>query len=129
MCIAGIAALTGAIHARLYGHDIFFLLDNGWRALHGQRVHVDFSSGWGPLTFLLVAAGLAVSGGSVAAVSYANAFVAAAAGLWCVWLAAGRSRTMLTVLGPCFVALLAAAPFALGEAPFSTSHGMVRRSA
>jgi hypothetical protein len=125
MCIAGIAASTGAIHARLYGHDIFFLLDNGWRVLHGQRVHVDFSSGWGPVTFLLVAAGLAVSGGSVAAVSYANAIVALAAGLWCVWLAAGRSRTMMTVLCPCFVALLAAAPFALGDVLTSTSHGMV----
>lgn len=122
---AALTAATGAIHARLYGHDIFFLLDNGWRALHGQRVHVDYSSAWGPLTFLLVAAGLAVSGGSVAAVSYANAMAASAAGLWSAWLAAGRSRTMTAVVFPCFVALLVAAPFALGEAPVWTSHGMV----
>jgi hypothetical protein len=123
--IAGLAASIGAIHARLYGHDIFFLLDNGWRALRGQRVHLDYSSAWGPLTFLLVAAGLAVSGGSVAAISYANAFAAAAAGLWSAWLAAGRSQTMMAVACPCFVALLAAAPFVLGEAPVWTSHGMV----
>jgi hypothetical protein len=124
--LAGIlAAATGAIHARLYGHDIFFLLDNGWRALHGQRVHVDYSSAWGPLTFLLIAAGLAASGASVAAVSYANAFTAVVAGLWAAWLVAARSRTMTAVVLPCFVALLVAAPFVLGEAPVWTSHGMV----
>jgi hypothetical protein len=120
-----LTAATGAIHVRIYGHDIFFLLDNGWRALHGQRVHVDYTSAWGPLTFLLVAAGLAVSGGSVAAVSYANAFATSIAGLWTAWLAAGRSRTMAAVVYPCFVALLVAAPFALGDPPVFTSHGMV----
>jgi hypothetical protein len=114
-----------AIHARLYGHDIFFLLDNGWRALHGQRVHVDYSSAWGPLTFLLIAAGLAISRESVAAVSYADAMVASVVGIWAVWLAAGRSRTLTGILYPGFLALLAAAPFVIGEAPGWTSHGMV----
>jgi hypothetical protein len=120
-----VTVAIGAIHARLYGHDIFFLLDNGWRTLHGQRVHVDYSSAWGPLTFLLVAAGLAVSGGSVAAVSYASAFVALVAGSWSAWLVAGRSRTLTGIVYPCFIALLAAAPFALGDPPLYTSQGMV----
>jgi hypothetical protein len=123
--IGAVTASIGAIHARLYGHDIFFLLDNGWRALRGERVHVDYSSAWGPVTFLLVAAGLAVSGGSVATISYVNAFVASVAGLWAAWLAAGRSRTMTAVAFSCFVALLVAPPFALGDPPIATSHGMV----
>jgi hypothetical protein len=125
LLVSALAAATGAIHARLYGHDIFFLLDNGWRALHGQRVHVDYSSGWGPVTFLLVAAGLAVSRGSVAAVSYANALTALAIGLWAAWLAAPRSRTLTGIAYSSFLALLVAAPFVLGEAPIWTSHGMV----
>src|SRR6516225_5651473 len=91
LAISALTAATGAIHARQCGHDIFFLLDNGWRALRGQRVHIDYSSAWGPVTFLLVGAGLAVSGGSVAAVSYANAAAAAITGLWSAFLAAGRS--------------------------------------
>ena len=122
------SALTAAaspIHARLYGHDIFFLLDNGWRALHGQRVHLDYSSAWGPLTFLLIAGGLAVSGASVAAVSYTNALVALATGLWSLWLAAARSRSVSVIAYPWFIALLVAAPFALGDPPLYTSHGMV----
>ena len=125
LLVGVLTVATGAIHARLYGHDIFFLLDNGWRALHGQRVHVDYASAWGPLTFLLVAAGLAVSRGSVAAVSYANAIAALIAGFWGVWLAAGRSRTLTGIVYSSFLALLVAAPFVLGEAPIWTSHGMV----
>ena len=123
--ISIVTAVAAPIHARLYGHDIFFLLDNGWRALHGQRVHLDYSSAWGPLTFLLIAGGLAISGASVAAIGYANAFVALAAGLWAAWLAAPRSRSVTAIAYPCLVALLVAAPFALGDPPFATSHGMV----
>jgi hypothetical protein len=123
--ISFLTAATAPIHARLYGHDIFFLLDNGWRALHGQRVHLDYSSAWGPLTFLLIAGGLAISRASVAAIGYANAFVALAAGLWAAWLAAARSRSVTAIAYPCLVALLVAAPFALGDPPFATSHGMV----
>jgi hypothetical protein len=123
LLVSILTAATGAIHARLYGHDIFFLLDNGWRALRGQRVHVDYSSAWGPLTFLLIAAGLAVSRESVAAVSYADAMVALGVGIWAAWLAAGRSRTLTGILYPGFLALLAAAPFVIGETPARTSHG------
>jgi hypothetical protein len=125
LLVSGLTATTSPIHARLYGHDIFFLLDNGWRALHGQRVHLDYSSAWGPLTFLLIAGGLAVSGTSVAAVGYTNALVALATGLWSLWLAAARSRSVTVIAYPCLVALLVAAPFALGDPPLSTSHGMV----
>jgi len=125
LLISALTAATSPIHARLYGHDIFFLLDNGWRALHGQRVHLDYSSAWGPLTFLLIAGGLAVSGASVAAIGYTNALVALITGLWAAWLAAARSRSVTMIAYPCLVALLVAAPFALGDPPLSTSHGMV----
>ena len=125
LCIVALEALVGAVHARLYGHDIFFLLDNGWRALHGQRVHVDYVSAWGPLTFLLVAAGLIVSNGSVAAVTYASALFAAIVGAWSVWLVSERARGIGAVVFPCFIALIAAAPFAIGDPPTLTSQAMV----
>ena len=125
LLVSGLTAAASPIHARLYGHDIFFLLDNGWRALNGQRVHVDYASAWGPLTFLLIAGGLAVSGASVAAVGYTNALVALVTGLWSLWLAAARSKSVGVIAYPCLVALLVAAPFALGDPPIYTSHGMV----
>ncbi len=122
---AALLAATGALHVVLYGHDTFFLLDNGWRAFQGQRVHLDYVSGFGPVTFLLVAAGMAVSGAGVAAPTYANALAMLVTGSWAAWLAVGRSRTLTAAAFAWFVALLAGAPFALGDSPFATSYGMV----
>src|SRR5260370_42113817 len=56
--IGGASALMGAVPTRLFGHDIFFLLDNGWRVINGQRPHLDYYSPWGPVTFLVTAAGI-----------------------------------------------------------------------
>lgn len=123
--VALVTAAAGPIHARVFGHDIFFLLDNGWRAFNGQRVHVDYASGWGPVTFLIVAGGMAVSGASVAAVSYGSAFVAAITGVWAAWLSAARTRSLTAIVFPLFVALMAAAPFPIGVHPTIPSHAMV----
>jgi hypothetical protein len=65
----------GAVPAPLFGHDIFFLLDNGWRVISGQRPHLDYSP-WGPVTFLITAAGLTISNHSVNGIGYGNALVA-----------------------------------------------------
>ncbi len=122
---AALLAAVGALHVVVYGHDTFFLLGNGWRALQGQRVHVDYVSGFGPVTFLLVAAGMAVSGAGVASPTYANVLAMLVTGSWAAWLAVGRSRTLTAAAYAWFVTLLAGAPFALGDSPFATSYGMV----
>ncbi len=123
--VALVAAAAGPIHARIFGHDVFFLLDNGWRAFNGQRVHADYASGWGPVTFLIVAGGMAVSGGSVASISYGSAFVAAVTGVWAAWLSAARTRSLTVIVFPLFVALMAAASFPIGVHPTLSSHAMV----
>jgi hypothetical protein len=56
------AALMGAVPTHQYGHDIFTLLENGWRVVNGQRPHVDYASPWGPVMFLVVGLGLTLSG-------------------------------------------------------------------
>ena len=43
----------GAVPTRVFGHDIFFLLENGWRVVNGQRPHIDFASPWSRLFSLL----------------------------------------------------------------------------
>src|ERR1700693_6351930 len=62
LTICGAAALTGAVPTKVFGHDIFFQLDNGWRVINGQRPHLDYYSPWGPVTFLVTAMGLTISG-------------------------------------------------------------------
>src|SRR5271168_2408422 len=65
-------AFAGAAHTKIFRHDIFLLLDGGWRVLNGQRPGVDFSPGTGPLLPLIMAAGLKLAGNSVRGVGYAS---------------------------------------------------------
>src|SRR5258708_20645244 len=88
--ICGTTALIGAVPTRIYGHDIFFLLDNGWRVINGVRPHVDYYSPWGPVMFLVSALGLTISGHSVDGIGYGNALMALFVGSWAFFLANDR---------------------------------------
>src|ERR1700722_9687509 len=41
----------GAVPTFKYGHDDFFFLENGWRALHGLRPQIDYWGSFGPGIF------------------------------------------------------------------------------
>ena len=125
LLICGATALTGAVPTRIDGHDIFFLLDNGWRALNGQRVHVDYYSPWGPVTFLMVAAGLTISRYSVDGIGYCNALAALLVGSWAFFLARNRLTPVPRLLLSFLLAALVAAPYPVGYSPFLSSHAMV----
>jgi hypothetical protein len=123
--ICGATALMGAVPTRLFGHDIFFLLDNGWRVINGQRPHLDYYSPWGPVTFLITAAGLMISGNSVNGIGYGNALAAFVIGTWTFYVARNRLTSPLRLLLSFLLAVLVAAPYALGTSPFLSSHAMV----
>jgi hypothetical protein len=123
--ICGATALMGAVPTRLYGHDIFFLLDNGWRVINGQRPHLDYYSPWGPVTFLVTAAGLTISGYSVDGIGYGNALAAFLIGSWTFYVARNRLTPPFRLLLSFLLAVLVAAPYALGTSPFLSSHAMV----
>ncbi len=122
--ICSVAALTGAVPTRIYGHDVFVSLDAGWRIINGQRPHVDFTSGWGPVWFLAEGLGLTLSRHSVDGVGYANAIVALLLGTWCFFLGARRLAALPRILLSWFLAALVAAPYPLGVSPFLSSHAM-----
>jgi hypothetical protein len=123
--ICGATALMGAVPTRLFGHDIFFLLDNGWRVINGQRPHLDYYSPWGPVTFLVTAAGLMISGYSVNGIGYGNALAAFIVGTWTFYIAKNRLTPPLRLLLSFFLTVLVAAPYALSTSPFLSSHAMV----
>ena len=125
LLVSASAAFTGAVHTKIFGHDIFFLLDNAWRVLNGQRPHLDYTSAFGPLTFLITAAGLFLSGNSVNGVGYGSALLALVLGLWAYWLVRGRMVPAVSEIATVAVAALAASPFPLGLTPFDSSHAMV----
>ncbi|HEY1220578.1 MAG: hypothetical protein ABSE42_08335 [Bryobacteraceae bacterium] len=123
--ICGATVFVGAVPTRVYGHDIFLLLDNGWRVINGLRPHVDYYSPWGPLTFLIAGLGLKLSGYMVDGIGYGNAVVALIVGVWSFSLANRRLANSPRLLLSLFLAALVAAPYPLGSSPFASSHAMV----
>lgn len=125
LVICGTAVFIGVVPTQVFGHDDFFLLDNGWRVVCGLRPHLDFYSPWGPLTFLIVALGMLLSNASPNAIGYGSAIVGLVVGLWGYRL--GRDRLMPTprILFGLFLAALVTAPYALGTFPTWSAHAMV----
>src|ERR1017187_6835476 len=82
LAVCAATAFVGAVHTRIFGQDIFLLLDSGWRVMNGQRPAVDYSPGIGTLLPLLMAAGLKLAHNSVQGIGYASALVGASIGLW-----------------------------------------------
>jgi len=118
-------AWIGAVPTFIDGHDNFFLLENGWRALHGLRPHLDFWSPWGPLTFLLVALGLKLSHFSPDGLAYGSAIFALLIGLWTYNICRARLTPAPRALLALYNAILSCSPHPIGSSPASLSPAMV----
>lgn len=125
LLICGTAVFIGVVPTQIFGHDDFFLLDNGWRVVCGLRPHLDFYSPWGPLTFLIVGLGMVLSNASPNAIGYGSAIVGLLLGLWGYRLGRDRLVTIPRILFGLYLALLVTAPYALGTWPFWSTHAMV----
>jgi hypothetical protein len=120
-----LTAYIGAVPTLIYGHDAFFFLDNGWRAVHGLRPHLDYWSGWGPLMFLIVAFGLKLSHASPNAIGYGSSLVGLITGLWTYRLGRGRFALVPRLAFSLYAVLIVVAPYPLGIWPLITSQAMV----
>jgi hypothetical protein len=123
--LCGLAIFIGVAPVVIFGHDIFFFLDNSYRVLQGQVPHRDFESAWGPLTYLMDAAGLKLAGLRPEGLGYANALFGGLIATWAWWLARRRlSRVAACAIG-IYTLLLIIAPFSLGYGPLNFSFAMV----
>lgn len=125
LIICGATAFVGAVPTRSCGQDNFFLLDNGWRIVCGQRPHLDFSSSWGPVMFLAVGMGLGLSNASANGIGYGNAIFGLIIGLWALWLSRGRLASGPRFFLGLYLTLLVTAPYPLGFLPHLSSHAML----
>jgi len=123
--ICGTAFFIGAVPTRMFGHDIFFLLENGWRVVNGQRPHVDYASAWGPVTFLIAGLGLTLSGFTVDGIGYGNAIFGLLISLWSYRLVRDRLEPIPRILISLYLIGLVVAPYPLGWGVFHTSYAMV----
>jgi hypothetical protein len=106
---------TGIVPMRSYVEDIICFADNAWRVLWGQRPHVDYSSGLGPVTYLIAALGMKLAGGNLNGLGYANTIAGIAIGIWAYVLLVRRVSGLLAAAGAAMLCLLALAPVQLGE--------------
>jgi hypothetical protein len=115
MCF--IRAYVGLWGMRIYTQDAFTVLDGAWRVLNGQRPHLDFYTGLGPVTYLITAAGVVIAAGNAAGLAYGQALFGCLAGLWAYRLSERRLRGLATMLVCAIVVLLAVVPTTIGDAP------------
>lgn len=125
LLICAATVRIGIAPLRLFEHDIFFLIDNGYRVTQGQIPHRDFSSAWGPAIYLIEAAGLLLAGMRPAGVGYANAIFGALIAIWAYWIGHKRWSPIAGCLLGIYTALLITAPYALGWGAMNFSYAMV----
>jgi hypothetical protein len=125
IALCGLAVFIGTAPVVIFGHDIFFFLDNGYRVLQGQIPHRDFESAWGPLIHLMDAAGLRLAGLRPDGLGYANALFGGLIATWAWWLARRRLSTIAACAIGIYTLLLIVAPFSLGFGPLNFSFAMV----
>jgi hypothetical protein len=123
--ICGATAFVGAVPTKIYGHDVFVWLAGGWRAINGQRPHLDFTSPWGPVMFMVSGLGLTISHHSVNGIGYGSAIVALIVGCWSFFLGKNRLASSPRVVLSLFLSAMVAAPYPLGLSPFFSSHAML----
>jgi hypothetical protein len=103
--------------SRIYTQDAFSMLDGAWRVINGQRPHLDFYTGLGPVTYLITAAGVAIAKGNAAGLAYGQALFGCVAGLWAYLLCERRMRSVATILVSVIVVLMAIVPTTIGDIP------------
>src|ERR1035438_2893101 len=122
VCVA--VAIVGVPRLRIFGHDVFVSLDGGWRVLNSQRPGVDFYAQMGPLYYLLHAAGLWLAGNDARGLGYGSTLATTLISFWAFFVLRPRMKPTPFFIACLFLALLAAAPFPLGFAPWQTAFAM-----
>lgn len=123
--ICGSMAFIGAVPTRIYGHDIFIYLGNGWRILRGQRPHVDFTTPWGPIGFLISALGLRICRYSAVGIGFGSAILGSVVGVWSFFLSKNLLTRPARLTLSFFLSALAVAPYPLGLAFINSSSAMI----
>lgn len=117
--------VAGPWIVNLYGHDVLVLLDGGWRVLNGQKPHLDFSTGLGPMMPMLVATGMLLTDGSATALAYLESAMFLVFAIWAWAVTGARMQSTERLMAVAVVAFLAAGAYPLGWTRSYVSYAMV----
>jgi hypothetical protein len=114
----------GLPHTSIYGHDLFTFLDGSWRVSQGQIPHIDFYSAFGPIFYLMQAAGLLLAHYRIEGLVYGTVLAGLVLGVWGIAIIRARLNAVAGLLAVAFLILFWLAPFPLGEPYYLPSFAM-----
>jgi hypothetical protein len=117
------AVETGPINK--YGHDVFLLLDGGWRIVNGQIPYRDFYLSLGPLEFMITAVGMLLTHGNPQGIAIGNVIFGIAVGIWGWLLSRRRLPAIPALLVTAWLILTAISPAPLADMPQVMSSAMI----
>lgn len=117
-----VIVLLGAVHQEEFGHDIGIFLDGAWRVFQGQRPHLDFHTPLGPVTLMIVAFAMKLTGPTANAIGYGIALIFPILTLWAWLLASRRMPPLAALLFSLFVGGTVASVFPFGYSFRDTSY-------
>ena len=115
LLICGLLVLAAPHRVHRYAQDTFLFLDGGWRVYEGQRPYLDFYSGLGPVTYLLVALGFHLSGIGPAGIDYGFTAAGLILGIWAWVIFRSRTEAPAAFLLALFVVLTGLSPHPMGS--------------
>lgn len=119
-----VRAYIGLWGVREYVHDAFSALDGAWRVMNGQRPHLDFYTALGPVSYLVTAGGLVLSGGNANGLACGQALFGAMVGIWTYCLASRRLPQVPASILCVLVVLISIAPTVVGAPANVITPGM-----
>jgi hypothetical protein len=121
---AALLAVPGQTVSARYLNDLMMFFDGAHRIVSGQIPHVDFHTPMGPLTNLLPALGLALTGSYGAAMPFGVAFLMLLLAAPMAYVLSSRLRLAIALPLALYLTLILAAPANLGESPTALSFAM-----
>ncbi|HEX8532560.1 MAG TPA: hypothetical protein VF662_00165 [Allosphingosinicella sp.] len=104
--------------------DLWLFLDSGYRLLQGQVPNRDFGTPLGPLTYVLLAAGLGLSGSIGGMVPVATGLFVIALLPLTIYSSQTRLPLGIALLFGIYILILAIAPFFIGDVAPKPTHAM-----
>jgi hypothetical protein len=120
-----IILVAGPVPQWAFGHDSFAILEGGWKITHGYRPYLDFHTLMGPLTHLIMALGICITGPVAEAlpVSILVTLIPVAILAW--YVLSSRLTPLGTFVGAAYLAMLWSGPYPLHFNYWVDSYAMI----
>jgi len=122
--LVGAILYAGPVPQAWFGHDLFAIMEGGWKILHGSRPYIDFDTLMGPFTHLIMALGLAITGPTPRAFPVATVLTLLPLAFFCWRECSARMQPLTAFLTAAYLCLVWTGPSPLHFDFWETSYAM-----